>query len=1208
MRVSSFKFGRTGRVRRDQTPPAGRAGPAGGRPIVEPLERRRLLSAVTYAGPLDGKIVYLNGGHGFAYDGSVWRTGRGETNEMVEDFGNQDQLRSYADYLLRAGATVVPLRPVGHQLNEVVLDNDSPGVTFAGPWSDSAATAGFYGSAGDVPYRFAGLSAAETATATYAPALPQAGFYPVYAWARDGTDRATDHLYRVNYAGGSAEVTVNHKLVGEGWVYLGTYYFEAGAGGSVQVSNRSGDASGVVIADAVRFGNGMGSVRRNNATSGRSREDEAALYWLEAANGVGTNFNTFRGGLADDDSANVGAPARYAAYMNNAPVGQAVYMGFHSNAGGGTGRGTIGLFNSSANATPNQARWAFLAANEVNDDLVALGSPPLEVGWFNRSDAAVTLDRADIDFGEISDNANADEFDATILEVAFHDNVDDAALMRDPKVREAVGRATYQATVRYFNEFGGSGLTMAPAAPTGVRTAVAANGDLTLNWLAPTANAVAGGAATGYVVYASRNGYGFDVVGTVSGGATSYTIPAARLDGGAYYFQVAATNAGGASPGSVVVGARRGSTPNATNRVLVVNGFDRLDRTQNARQPVALVTGGAAATVDRVWPRVGNSFDYVVQAGQAIAAYARAPLGFDSAQSADVAAGRVDLARYQTVVWLSGEESTADETFDAAEQAAVAAYLTGGGRLFASGSEIGWDLGRATGPTAADRAFLGGSLRVGLGADDADTYRVGGGYPGSAFDGISPFTFDNGSGDTYHVDFPDRLTAANGSVPALGYDASTAAVPPGYAGVQYADPAAGGQRVVTLGFPFEAITTAANRASVMARVLDFFETAVTPAPGAPDLTFGTDTGSNSGDNLTRNNNATAARALSFTVAGALTDAVLRVYADGQLVGTRLPPNGLPATVTTDGATALADGVRRFTVTQELPNQSESAPSAPLLVTIDTAAPAAPAAPDLRPGSDAGPSDADDLTNDATPTLGGPVPAGEAFTVRLFDNGGQVAIGQAAGGAWSLTPAAPLGNGVHAFTATLTDAAGNASAPSAALAVTIDTTGPAVVGVAVNDGAAQRSMVTRVAVTFDRAVYLGPGDAFAVVRQSDQLAVPVTATNPAGDGRTWVLAFGGADVVGGSLPDGRYDLNVRAARVGDVFGQAARADHASMFHRYFGDADGDRDVDSLDSRRFRAALGTDASMAAYNPIFDFDADGDVDSLDSRRFRLRLGTEI
>ena len=44
------------------------------------------------------------------------------------------------------------------------------------------------------------------------------------------------------------------------------------------------------------------------------------------------------------------------------------------------------------------------------------------------------------------------------------------------------------------------------------------------------------------------------------------------------------------------------------------------------------------------------------------------------------------------------------------------------------------------------------------------------------------------------------------------------------------------------------------------------------------------------------------------------------------------------------------------------------------------------------------------------------------------------------GAWSYTTAA-LANGAHSLTATATDAAGNTSAASAALSVTIDTTAP-----------------------------------------------------------------------------------------------------------------------------------------------------------------------
>jgi hypothetical protein len=892
-----------------------------------------MLSAATYDGALDGKIVYLNGGHGFAWDGSAWRTGRGETNEMVEDFGNQDQLRSYADYLLRAGATVVPMRPIGHQLNEVVLDNDSAGVTFSGTWSNSSATSDFYGTAGDVPYRFASVAATQTAVATYTPTIAAAGFYPVYTWVRDGPDRATDSLYRVNYAGGSAEVTVNHKVVGKGWIYLGSYYFGAGTGGSVQVSNKSANASGVVIADAVRFGNGMGTVTRGGTTSGRSREDEASLYWIQGQLGVGQTIGSFNGGLTLDSDANVGAPGRYAAYMNGAALGQSVFLSFHSNAGDGTGRGTLGLYNSSANSTPNQQRWAFLAANEVNDDLVAAGSPPLEVAWFNRSDANLTLDRSDIDFGEISDNANADEFDATIVEVAFHDNVSDAALMRDPLTRDRIGRATYQGSVRYFDEFGGlTSPAMAPAAPAAVRTAVAANGDLTLAWAAPAANAVVGDAATKYVVYVSRNGYGFDVLGTTTGSAaTTYTVPATQLDGGAYYFKVAAANAGGESPGSVVVGARKPPTAGTINRVLVVNGFDRFERTQDARQSVALSTGGATAVVDRVWPRVGNSFDYVVQAGTAIAGYAGG-VGFDSCQSNDVAAGRVDLKRYQTVVWLSGEESTADETFSTAEQSAVSGYLAQGGRLFASGAEIGWDLDRTSGPTAADRAFYNSALRADYASDDAGTYNVTA-AGGSIFAGLAAFAFDNAAGATYDVDTPDVLATIGGSTAALTYSGGTG----GTAAVQYAD-AATKSRVVTFGFPFESISTAAGRAAVLGRVFDYFETAVSAAPAAPDLLAATDSGASSSDDLTNFNNATPAKALQFTVSGTTAGATVRVYADGALVGTATA-GGTSTLVTTTGATTLADGVRRFTATQQEPGRSESAASAALSVTVDTVAPA-----------------------------------------------------------------------------------------------------------------------------------------------------------------------------------------------------------------------------------------------------------------------------
>ena len=129
------------------------------------------------AGALSGRIVFMNGGHGWTFDPDYWRLQRGNFHEMNEDYGNLDQLNLFAAYCFKAGAVIVPMRPLGQQTNEAVLDNDSPAVTYLGAWSESTSPI-FYGSPGDVPYRFAALASTETATATYTPTVPTAGFIP----------------------------------------------------------------------------------------------------------------------------------------------------------------------------------------------------------------------------------------------------------------------------------------------------------------------------------------------------------------------------------------------------------------------------------------------------------------------------------------------------------------------------------------------------------------------------------------------------------------------------------------------------------------------------------------------------------------------------------------------------------------------------------------------------------------------------------------------------------------------------------------------------------------------------------------------------------------------------------------------------------------------------------------------------------------------
>ncbi len=777
----------------------------------EPLEPRLALAAEDLidfvaqpSGSLEGKIVYTSGGHGWQWSDTLnrWATDRGDNFEIVEDFGNQDQMTYFADYLLRAGATVVPMRPVGHQLNEVVLDNDSPGVTFAGAWSNSSSTIFYdedYGAVADaVPYLFASISANETATATYRPNIPEAGYYPVYTWVRDGTDR-TDQLYRIHdSAGGVTEIRVDHRMVGKGWIYLGTYHFDAGTEGSVVISNQSTAGGSVVIADAIRFGNGMGDMKdgpsgvghSSGTISGHPREDENSLMWLWRGIGQGTSPTSLFG--SPTLNLNVSAPHIMAEHMNanTNPFGSSVYIGFHSNAGGG--RGAVGLINSSAsNRTPNQAALALYTGRQINQDMQALNGL-FEHNWSNRTTHTFTSTFGEIDGGPLA------EMDMTIIETAFHDDIQDAQLMRDPKVRDQLARSTYEAVIEYFQNFGGLvDLTSQPSVPTTVTATTDASGDITVSW-APGVIGVQGGIPTAYRVYVSNNGHGYAGYVEVAGaGAGSYTFDAAALGDETLYFKVVAVNSGGESPRSAVVAARPQTL--GEQKILIVDGFDRNDRAQNERYPYAFTSDGLT---DRVRMRYNNSFDYVIQYGEALAA---ANASIDTAQNEAVISGAVTLSNYDVVIWFSGEESTADETFSVAEQALVTNYLNQGGRFLASGSEIAWDLRN-------EAAFLNGTFRTQYSADDAGSYNVNG-VTGSILEGLS-FSFDNGS-QFYDVDSPDVIAPTGGATTALTYSTGSTA------GIQY-DGGEDGPRLVLLAFPYETITSEALRSQVMTRILNFF--------------------------------------------------------------------------------------------------------------------------------------------------------------------------------------------------------------------------------------------------------------------------------------------------------------------------------------------------------------------------------------------------
>jgi N-acetylmuramoyl-L-alanine amidase len=705
--------------------------------------------AIQPSGALSGCVVFIGAGHGWTYANTStnprWFTQRGVANSMVEDYGNLDQMNLFAEHLWRAGATVVPTRPVGFQTNGVVLDNTSAQVRFTGGWSVASGPV-FLGAVGQPAYRFAAVTAGESATAAYVPNLPAAGDYPVYSWVAHGANHV-NQLYRIRHLGGETQVRVPHHRVGNGWVWLGTYRFAAGRSedaGAVIVSNEAvpGSGAGVVVADAIRFGNGLGDIARGPddgsrpaRVSGFPREEEAARYWIEAGLGQGQDRGLFDRASLDDSGDNVGAPIRLAAEMNRESASgyfDRIYVSFHSNAGGG--RGVTGLWNNDAlfpgTKTRRQKELALGLATELQNEMLARQTAgELETPWFTRTASGLTFARTDYAFGEIRDDTLGGEMDATIVETAFHDSVEDARLLRSPMVRDAMAQATARGLVRHFATHGGGPLAFAPNPPVQVRATLTATG-IRVSWNAATS----GYTPARYAIYRSADGHALGRPRAVTN-ALDFTFTD-LAPGRTEFFRVAAVNSGGESAPSPAVACRW--VPDQPP-VLVVNAFDRLDRGLNPRQ---IING---PVIERVQPHRSNAGNYVVEYA---AALADCGLGFDTAHSAAVGSGRVPLADYATVIWAASNESTADETFSAVERERVTAFQQAGGSLLVSGAEVAWHLGRASGSSAAERQFLQNVLHAALLSDlddDAGTDRL---RPaaGAGFDDLGEIPFGSAVG------------------------------------------------------------------------------------------------------------------------------------------------------------------------------------------------------------------------------------------------------------------------------------------------------------------------------------------------------------------------------------------------------------------------------------------------------------------------------
>lgn len=242
-----------------------------------------------------------------------------------------------------------------------------------------------------------------------------------------------------------------------------------------------------------------------------------------------------------------------------------------------------------------------------------------------------------------------------------------------------------------------------------------------------------------------------------------------------------------------------------------------------------------------------------------------------------------------------------------------------------------------------------------------------------------------------------------------------------------------------------------------------------PVPFGLDLISSSDSGSNHSDNVTNDNTPSITIRLDPADAIAmgiemLTPAdvmanndgyAVAVFDNGAFSGRATPANFNGTLWNYTFSAPLSDGAHSITTKVEVFDDATSQAnnfgmeSDSLLVMIDSSAPLAPSTPDLLASSDSAGINDDDVTTITNPIFVG---TGEANAlIRIKANVGLV--GQSmltSGGAYQVT-VDPLIDEVYDITAELEDLAGNVSAASAALKVTIanqvlnlegDTTGPA----------------------------------------------------------------------------------------------------------------------------------------------------------------------
>ena len=802
--------------------------------------------------------VWASHGRYYDVDGHSWKWQRPLLFGTSEDLFTQTIVVPYLIPMLQnAGAIVFTPRERDWQRYEIIVDNDDPikspyyTETVTGKkWKDCdslgfAARRTLY-TDGQNPFRDGTVRQAKAtkrkncSEISYQPSFPEAGKYAVYVSYQTLPKSVSDAKYLVYHMGQKTEFSVNQRMGGGTWVYLGTFDFDKGcnAFNRVVLTNHA-SAKGVVTSDAVRFGGGMGNIVRGEHASGYPRCLEGARYYAQWA---GVPYEIYSGRNSTNDYADdinirslmtnwLGGGSIYMPALEGKKVPIELSLALHSDAG----------YNPDGKST-----WGPLAicTTDFNDGMFNSGISRMTSKDFAKSLLKNLVRDMRSKYGEYNErylwNRNYSEtrlpeVPSAIIEMLSHQSFPDMRLAQDPMGKFTIARSIYKTILRYVSSNHGKSYVIQPLAPKGFALEMQKQGTVKLTWTPQYDSTEPTATPTAYVLYTAEGNGGFD-----NGQVVTTTNCLVKLEPGKLYnFKVAAINPGGESFPSETLSALY--VPTATKTVMVVNNFHRLASPQvvdndslqgfdidadpgvtygltagwNGRQIIFdrsrmgnTSTTGLGYTDNELAGKfiAGNDFNYTVEHARAIATSLK--YNIVSCSSEAVISGQVTLGQYQAVDLINGLERYDGYTpefyksFPQSMQAKLKNYVQIGGKLLVSGSYTGSDM-----QAPEEQAFLAQTLKLQYSTVDSL-------QPTQEVQGLGMrFTYYNTLNDKhYAATHPEILEPVEGAFCAMKYLNETSAAV-AYKGTDY--------RSFTMGFPFECITDERQRASIMQGILKF---------------------------------------------------------------------------------------------------------------------------------------------------------------------------------------------------------------------------------------------------------------------------------------------------------------------------------------------------------------------------------------------------